>query len=87
VSDTGFRILQSCLGAAILTAVTGAVFHLPFSEAALCFLGGLQSPISRFRKPKLTAKPSPPAFANFFNSPTQRKVVFCLGVGQSEYPR
>jgi hypothetical protein len=38
MSDTGFRILQSCLGAAILTAVTGAVFHLPFSEAALCFL-------------------------------------------------
>jgi hypothetical protein len=36
--DTGFRILQSCIAAAILTAVSGAAFYLSFNEAALCFL-------------------------------------------------
>jgi hypothetical protein len=38
----------------------------------------------------LTKLPSPSkgAFMRLvFNSPTQRKVVFWLGVGQSEYPR
>jgi hypothetical protein len=28
-----------------------------------------------------------PDFPSITNSPTQRKVVFCAGVGQSEYPQ
>jgi hypothetical protein len=37
MSDNGYRILQSCAAAAILTAVTGNFLHFSFGEVMACF--------------------------------------------------
>jgi hypothetical protein len=37
MSDNGYRILQSCAAAAILTAVTGTFLHFSFGEVMACF--------------------------------------------------